>query len=131
MVFRIESDFIGTALSSGRYSRDRTDIIEGRLRGCQVKHFHDAMGVIGPEMIVGSNYDTARTHSLRRPARIFRQAYSMEAGNPSQEQIVFGVEHIDAGIARLAQVIPAPGIVDPADIETQRISRQINPANKF
>jgi len=131
MILWIKSDFVSTALRASGDRRNGAYIIKRRLGVFQVKHFHNAMGVIGPEVIIGSHYDTARTHSLSGPAGVVRQTYPMKTSYPPQEQIVFGVEHIDAGIPRFAQVVPGRGLVDPTDIKPERITGQIDRANQF
>jgi hypothetical protein len=102
MILWIESDFISATLSASGNRRDWTDLVKRRLGVGQIKYFHNAMGVVRPEVIIRSYNDTARAHSLRRAARIVRQTYAVKTGNPPQEQIVFGVDNIDAGIASFA-----------------------------
>jgi hypothetical protein len=55
----------------------------------------------------------------------------VETGNPPQEQIIFGVEDIHTRVSALRQVVPRPRLIDPANIETKRISGYKDCANQF
>src|SRR5665213_2466350 len=104
MILWVKPNFVGTARSPCGNRRDGAEVSKWRLRITQVKYLHNAVGIIGPKVIVRSDDDTAWAHSLRRPAGVIGQTYSMKTTDSPQEQIVFGVENINAGISRFSQV---------------------------
>src|ERR1700680_2078497 len=130
MIFGVKSNFVGAALSAGGNRRDRTQI-KGRFSVVKIKHPHSAMGIGSPELVVRSHHDTAWTHSLCRSAGVVWSTYPVESRNPAQEQIVPGVKNVYTGIARFTEIVPRCCLIDPANVEPERIARYKDRANKF
>src|SRR5438105_996524 len=82
-------------------------------------------------MVVRCHDDSAGTHPLRTRAGIARLPIAVETGNPAEEQIVARVDHVHAGISRVAEVVPSRRLIDPADVEPDRIARHEDGAGQL
>src|SRR5579883_2170516 len=85
------------------------------------------MRIVGPQVIVRSHQNAVRAHALHWPARIVRGASPMKPRYAPEKEIVSRIHHVNRGIAGLRQIISARCLVDPADIEPQRLSGEIYP----
>src|SRR5208283_848810 len=62
---------------------------------------------------------------------VIRRSRPVETTNPAQEQIILGVENVHAGVPCFREVVPLIFLVNPADIETERIARHKDSADEF
>jgi hypothetical protein len=51
--------------------------------------------------------------------------------NPAQEQIVLGVEDVHAAVPRFSEEVPLRFLVNPTDIEMERMARHEDAADQF
>src|SRR3977135_2768606 len=130
VIFRVKSDLVAATLRAGGNRRDGAQI-KRRLRLGQVKDLHRPMGICGPQLVVRGPNTDAGSHSLDSSTGVVRRTHSVKPRDPTQEQIILGVEDIHAGIASFAEVVPRPGLIHPTDVKGEGIARQENRTNKF